>query len=87
MNKTEVVEFLEFISGAYGRFIINENTPIVWHVMLKNQSYEATMNVFKKHIASSRFEPALSDLIIFAPKVYVPDENILRLLREAEQCD
>lgn len=63
MNKNEVIEILRFINGAYGRFVINDNTPTVWHEMLKDQDFDKTVVVLKNHISESKYEPAISDLI------------------------
>ena len=63
MIKSEVIELLKYISGAYGRFAMNENTPNVWLDVLKDQSFDKTMFLLKKHIAESRFEPSISDLV------------------------
>lgn len=64
MNKTEVVELIKFINGAYPRFTINENTPSTWYEMIQHQTFEKTMERLKSHILTSKFEPTISDLFI-----------------------
>lgn len=64
MKKSEIVELLKYISGAYSRFTVNENTPVTWYDMMKEQDFEKTMVLLKKHISESKFEPTISDLLI-----------------------
>jgi len=63
VNKTEVLNVLKYIKGAYNRFEINEETPKVYNDFLKGQEFEKVMHRLKEHIKRSKFEPTITDLL------------------------
>lgn len=63
MDKTEVLEVLKYIKGAYNRFEINEEMPRVYNDFLKDQEFSKVMYRLKIHIRASKFEPTIADLL------------------------
>lgn len=63
MEANKALEVLQFIRGAYNRFEINEYMPKVYAEFLKDEPFNKVMERLKRHIKTSKYEPAISDLL------------------------
>lgn len=71
MDKNEIIGLVKKIKGAYGnKFEINEHTVDSWNVLLGDQSYNETIELFKRHLrdANGDFPPGISKLIVKKPE-------------------
>lgn len=68
MTKEQCKEVLEIIIGAYPNFLMGRDPKIVlnsWHRVLKNSSYEDTLDNVDNWIANEQNPPTLKNIIPF----------------------
>lgn len=63
MKQTETASFLAVIKTAYPFFEISVPVTRLWHQMLQDMDYEIAKERLGYHIRSSRFAPAISDIV------------------------
>ena len=88
MNKTEVVEIIGLIKGAYGnKFEVNEHTAATWARMFEHEDYTTIKGRVYHRIGTMDFPPSISDLLQLSTKGIVKPENPVRTAEENEWFD
>lgn len=68
MNKEQIREILTLIDSAYPNFLPEDdqrasNKVNLWRSFLEKWDYDRTLKNVYKHVAESRFEPKISEIM------------------------
>lgn len=64
MESKEVINILRYIVAAYPNFELTDERIKVWIDLMKDGSYEKTMDKLKQHCKTIKFPPSVAEIVV-----------------------